>query len=137
VLAGAVPGVSVEAYALNRERYSAAAFRCRGWSWVDPTKEVAAYKEAVKAGFITVAGVIEQTGNGMDLEDYLRERRRELDAMEAAGVKVDTTVADAPVFGAGQPSRPSAAADEDDDAADEDDDAATAPGRVLPIRKTA
>jgi lambda family phage portal protein len=136
VLAGAVPGVSVEAYALNRERYSAAAFRCRGWSWVDPTKEVAAYKEAVKAGFITVAGVIEQTGNGMDLEDYLRERRRELDAMEAAGVKVDTTVADASVFGAGQPSRPSAADNENEDAADEDD-ASTAPGRVLPIRKTA
>lgn len=131
VLAGALPGVTVEAYALGRERYTAAAFRCRGWSWVDPTKEVNAYKEAVKAGFITVGAVIEQTGNGMDLEDYLRDRQRELQAFEDAGVKVDTTVSAAPVMGAAPATPP-------DDGEDDDDTGGQPnPGRVLPMRKTA
>lgn len=131
VLAGALPGVTVEAYALGRERYTAAAFRCRGWSWVDPTKEVTAYKEAVKAGFITVGAVIEQTGNGMDLEDYLRDRKRELAEFEAAGVKVDTTVSEAAAAPA------AAGATPPEDAEDDDAGGQPNPGRVLPMRKTA
>jgi lambda family phage portal protein len=130
-LAGVVPGLSRQAYAEDPQRFEAAAFRCRGWSWVDPTKEVNAYKEAVKAGFITVGAVIEQTGNGMDLEDYLRDRQRELAAFDAAGVQVDTTVSAAPTLYAG----PSAAADEPEDAGDDSD--AAPPSRVLPIRRTA
>ena len=65
-------------------------FKPRGWSWVDPTKEVAAYKEAVKAGFTTVSDVIAATANGKDLEDVLETRRRELDAMAEVGLSFDT-----------------------------------------------
>lgn len=89
VLAGAVP-IRLDEYALAADKYAAVAFKPRGWSWVDPTKEVNAYKEAVRCGFTTVADVIASTGGGADLEDVLRARKRELDMMEAAGLEFDT-----------------------------------------------
>ena len=63
----------------------------RGWGWIDPTKEVTAYKEAVKAGFTTVADVIAQTAGGHDLEDVLEQRRQELDQKEEADLSFDTS----------------------------------------------
>jgi HK97 family phage prohead protease len=42
VLAGAMPGIALAEYALDRAKFEAARFKPRGWSWVDPTKEVAA-----------------------------------------------------------------------------------------------
>lgn len=90
VLARAVPAVPVDAYAMDRTRYEAVLFKPRGWSWVDPTKEVEAYKEAVKAGFITVTDVIAATAGGQDIEDVLATRERELRMMGEHGLKFDT-----------------------------------------------
>lgn len=89
-LARAVTGISVVDYATDPAKFAAASFKPRGWSWVDPTKEVAAYKEAVKAGFTTVADVVAQTSGGQDLEEVLKQRRRELDEMEALDLEFDT-----------------------------------------------
>jgi capsid protein len=69
---------------------------------VDPTKEVAAYKEAIKAGLTTVTDVIAATAGGLDIEDVLATRKRELELMEQAGVQVDTTLS-APSLPAGEP----------------------------------
>lgn len=91
-LAGAVSGLDVRQYAADPRKFEAVKFKARGWSWVDPTKEVTAYKEAVKAGFTTVSDVISQTAGGQDLEDVLATRQRELAAMAEAGVVVDTTM---------------------------------------------
>ena len=90
VLSSAVR-VSLGQYAEDPTKFEAVTFKARGWSWVDPTKEVEAYKEAVKAGFITVADVIAQTGNGNDLEDVLEGRERELSEMSSKGLKFDTS----------------------------------------------
>ncbi len=90
VLARAVAGVRVDEYALAPDKFSAVAFKPRGWSWIDPTKEVNAYKEAIKAGFTTVSDVISMTGGGQDIEDVLATRRRELDMMESKDLKFDT-----------------------------------------------
>ena len=68
-----------------------ARFRPPGWSWVDPTKEVNAMREAVKAGFMTVSDVIAQTGGGQDAEDVFKARRKELDLMDSLGLKFTTT----------------------------------------------
>jgi lambda family phage portal protein len=92
VMSRAVTSIPVDAFAADTERYTAVLFKPRGWSWIDPTKEVEAYKEAVRAGFITVTDVIAQTGNGMDIEDVVATRRRELDLFKAADIDVDTTV---------------------------------------------
>lgn len=81
VLSHAIKSISIEEYAVYAEKFNAVRFKPRGWSWIDPTKEVEAYKEAVKCGFTTVGQVISITTSGLDLEDTLNERRQELDLM--------------------------------------------------------
>lgn len=91
VLAKAIPEVEPQQYALDIKKFSAAIMRPRGWSWIDPTKEVAAYQAAVKAGFTTVAAVIQQTGAGDDLEDILVARADELETMKELKLAFDTS----------------------------------------------
>lgn len=90
-LANAIPNIPLAEYTANREKFETVSFKPRGWSWVDPTKEVDAYKEAVKAGFTTVADVVAETGGGRDLAEVLDQRRRELDEMEALDLSFDTS----------------------------------------------
>lgn len=131
VLAGTVAEVSVAQYAIDTPKFEAVLFKPRGWQWVDPTKEVKAYKEAILAGFLTVSDVIAQTGGGLDLEDYIKVRRRELDLLAAAGIKVDTTFVEP---AAAAPGAPNAAQPE----GDEDTPAATkAAARVVPMQARA
>ncbi len=114
VLSRAIPEVSLAEYVAAPDKFEEARFKPRGWSWVDPTKEVAAYKEAVRAGFTTVSAVIAQTGGGVDIEDVIAERRRELDMLDEAELKVDTTLgAVAPT-----PAPPPPDDDESDDVGD-------------------
>lgn len=80
-------------YHSNRTKWEAVRFRPRGWSWVDPTKEVASYIAAVQAGFMTVSDVIGATGDGRDLEDVLKARRAELDMMAGMDLRFSTSVA--------------------------------------------
>lgn len=90
VLSRAIRSISIEEYALHPEKFEAVRFKPRGWTWIDPTKEVEAYERAIRNGFTTVSRVIEQTGDGMDLEDVLKERQRELEMMKQYGLTFDT-----------------------------------------------
>jgi lambda family phage portal protein len=90
VYAGAIPSISVSQYLADPEKYSAVRFKPRGWMWIDPTKEVEAFKEAVRDGFTTVTDVIANTGGGDDIEDILSRRERELKLMKDKGLKFDT-----------------------------------------------
>lgn len=90
LMARSIPGVTIEQYALNRAKFEAVKYKPRGWSWVDPTKEVNAYKEAEKAGYITKADIIASTSSS-DIEDVLRARRRELDMLDEMDIHTDTT----------------------------------------------
>ncbi len=128
-LAGAIAGLTAEQYFSDPERYEAVRWKFRGWSYVDPTKEVTAYKEAVKAGFMTLTKVIELTGAGDDIEDVVQQRRLELDMLAKHNIDVDTTVLPEAAPAAAAPAQPSADDAEDDteppdddgDAADDDD----------------
>lgn len=91
VLARAIPEVALDAYVADPDRFEAVRMKPRGWSWIDPQKEVAAYREAEKAGYITKREVINQTGNGADIEDYIDNRADELAMLDAAGIVTDTT----------------------------------------------
>ena len=93
VLADVLPTVSIEQYGPAPERFEAVKFNPRGWSWVDPTKEVAAYKEAEKAGYISAEDVIAQTANGLDIEDVVEGMKRSAELFAAAGIVRDTDVA--------------------------------------------
>lgn len=89
-VAGEVPAADFTA---NKRHYQAVRFRPRGWSWVDPVKEVAAYEAAVRAGFMTLGDVIAATGGGQDLEDVLKTRRAELDLMASMDLQFSTNAA--------------------------------------------
>ena len=77
-------------YHQNKEQYQAVRFKPRGWSWIDPLKEVKAYSEAVRAGFMTVSDVIGLTAGGADAEDIFKARRQELDLMGQLDLTFDT-----------------------------------------------
>lgn len=133
VLARAVQGVTLAEYASDREKFEAVSFKPRGWSWVDPTKEVAAYKEAVMAGFTTVADVIAETGGGRDIEEVLKQRRRELDQMAGEGLTFDTSPE---AYEKPEPMPPAPTPEPEDDPAEDDEDSdEPAPARVLQLRK--
>jgi capsid protein len=91
VLGDAIPAIRLAEYALERKKFEAVLFKPRGWSWIKPNEEVDAYKEAIKAGFMTVSDVIAITGEGKDLEDVLRQRERELKMMAEKNLEFDTS----------------------------------------------
>ena len=75
VLSGqlALPG-----YEVDPDVYTTAVrWKPRGWSWIDPGKEVEAYQKAVRNGFMTQADVLDLTG-GMDFEDFIVARKAEV-----------------------------------------------------------
>lgn len=85
VLSGELSLVDFE---LRPERYDAPKWLARGWSWVDPLKEVKAYREAEQAGYLTKAQIIAQSGGG-DFDDNLAEIARERKAAKDSGVILD------------------------------------------------
>jgi lambda family phage portal protein len=90
-LARAIPEIDLTLYANAMEKYHRCMFRPRGWSWIDPTKEVAAYKQAVVAGFMTQSDVIAATSGGQDLEDIAEKRAEELKYFKDKGLVFDTS----------------------------------------------
>ncbi len=74
----------------NKAKYQKVRFKPRGWSWIDPSKEVAAYKMAVRCGFMTVGDVIDKTADGADYEDIFKARKQELEMMEAMNLVFDS-----------------------------------------------
>lgn len=104
VLSGAL---DLPGYEINPDAYRAVRWMPRGWSWVDPAKEVAAYKEAVRCGFMTQAEVVAQTG--CDIEELMMQRAREVEMAEGLGLVFDTNTAEADNKGALQ-ADPAAAA---------------------------
>lgn len=89
MLANLIPEIRQPDYFQNPDMYNAAYFRPRGWSWIDPTKEVAAYKEAVKAGFTTTSAVVAATGDGVDMDDVIAAREKELADFKAKKLVFD------------------------------------------------
>lgn len=82
--------LNIPDYYSNRSKYIKARFKPRGWSWIDPTKEVAAYKMAVRAGFTTRGEVIAETAGGMDFEDVTTTLAQEQKKLADLGLVLDT-----------------------------------------------
>lgn len=133
VLARAVPSVALEQYGPDPRKFEAVKFKPRGWNWVDPTKEVAAYKEAEKAGYISAEDVIAQTANGLDIEDVVDAMARSRDLYAEAGIVRDTDVAASNAAAAKEPPAITAPPDpDDDDSANNQDDP---PRRVVSLAR--
>jgi hypothetical protein len=80
--------VQLQGYETNPDFYHSVRWIPRGWQWVDPAKEMAAYKDAVRCGFTTVTDVVAQQGG--DIEDVMQQRQRELQMAEEMGLVFDT-----------------------------------------------
>ena len=80
--------LSLPGYELTPERFKAARWMPRGWAWVDPAKEVQAYKEAVRCGFKTLGEVVAEQGG--DLDELLLARQGELAMLDQMGIVVDS-----------------------------------------------
>lgn len=85
VLSGAL---SFQGYETSPELFRAVRWIPRGWQWVDPAKEMSAYKDAVRCGFTTLTDVIAQQGG--DIEDVMQQRQRELEMAEEMDLVFDT-----------------------------------------------
>lgn len=96
----------------NAVKYQAVRFKPRGWSWIDPAKEVLAYKMAVRCGFMTQGDVIAQTSQDSDLEDVLDRRQEELQMSDERELIFDTDSRVVNDKGQAQPAPLDAGADE-------------------------
>lgn len=70
------------------EKFNAPVWRPRGWSWVDPLKEVKSNIEAVNAGFMSAQDVASQ--QGQDIEDVYAQLALEKNLREKHGVVLGT-----------------------------------------------
>ena len=59
----------------------------RGWAWIDPQKEVASAKEAVKAGFKTQSEIIAESGR--DIHEVMAARKNEVELAQQLGLTFD------------------------------------------------
>jgi lambda family phage portal protein len=107
----AVGQLDLPGYELMPERYDAVKWFPRGWGWVDPEKEVNAYKEAVRCGFATQAQIVAEQGG--DLEELLVARKAEVDRAQELELQFDTNPADDDLGGYVEPMDPAAEENED------------------------
>ena len=86
--------VSLPTYAAEPTRFRRVRWVCRGYSYVDPQKEVEASASAVRAGFKTLSQCIADQGG--DFDEVMRQRAHEQEVAAELGVQVDTNLAAAP-----------------------------------------
>ena len=80
--------LNLPTYEAQPERYKRVKWCPRAWAWIDPQKEVAAYKEAVRCGFKTQAQVVAEQGG--DINELMAERQAELELADELGIALDT-----------------------------------------------
>jgi lambda family phage portal protein len=67
-------------FELRPERYQAVRWTARGWTWVDPAKEIAATISAIKSGLTTVTEQVAKQGG--DFEENIKAIAREREILE-------------------------------------------------------
>tara|TARA_B100002052_G_C15662338_1_gene497903 strand:- start:109 stop:795 length:687 start_codon:yes stop_codon:yes gene_type:complete len=81
--------VSLPTYETEPQRFQRVRWVFRGYSYVDPQKEVQASADAVRAGFKTLSQCISEQGG--DFEEVMRQRAQELELAEELGLNFDTS----------------------------------------------
>ena len=109
VLAGVL---NLPGYETQPELYEEVRWLPRGWQWIDPSKEINAYKTAVRSGFMTITDVVAQ--NGGDFEELAHARQRELELCDELEIMFDTDPAHVDGKGTEQPSEQGDAASPDE-----------------------
>lgn len=73
-------------YEVRPERYQEIRWTPRGWSWVDPNKEVQAAIASIKSGLTTVSQEVAKQGG--DFEENIKQIAREKEILEQYGVSL-------------------------------------------------
>lgn len=68
-------------------KFNAPRFRARGWTWVDPAKEISANRDAITAGLASRTDILAE--QGMDFEETLDELAAEAALAKEKGVNID------------------------------------------------
>jgi lambda family phage portal protein len=87
ILAGVLGDVGAD-YRKNPQDFLAVRWDPPGWDWVDPQREVAAAKAAVRAGFDWRERVT--ASKGENVEDIDEGQKRDNDRADALGIKYDS-----------------------------------------------
>ncbi|WP_319419476.1 phage portal protein [Pleurocapsa sp. FMAR1] len=74
-------------YELRPKRYAAIKWQCRGWSWVDPNKEVQATLASLAGGMTSLTKVYAEQGE--DFEESIKTIAREREILEENGIAVN------------------------------------------------
>lgn len=95
------PEIGIPDFATNKSRYlSSVSWKCPGWAWVDPLKEINAHKEAIKAGLTTLSEVCAQ--QGLDYSEVMEQLSKEKKLAEELGLTLDVFMPEViPVEGGG------------------------------------
>lgn len=96
--------IQLPGYEVNPDRYRSVRWMPRGWGWVDPAKEVAAYKEAIRGGLKTQTDIIAE--NGGDFEELMMQRQREVKRAKELGLSFDTNAEEPPEMAAEPKKKP-------------------------------
>ena len=83
VLSGVLPFID---YEVRPQRYHQIRWTPRGWSWVDPHKEINATIAAIKCGLTTLTDEIAKQGG--DFEENVKILARERKILETYGIKL-------------------------------------------------
>jgi capsid protein len=89
VLSRSLKKIGTDQYVMAPAKYEAARYKLRGWGWIDPAKEVSAYKEAIAAGITDLGTVIAHTAQGDDLEDVMTRVEAERELFREKGLTFD------------------------------------------------
>ncbi len=104
--------VKIPDFETNEDAYIYPTWMPRGWSWVDPSKEVAADVAAVRAGFKTQTEVVAEHGG--DIEDLIDLRQHEIELAHESEIVFDSNPADVNDKGTAQPLAPGTSPDGED-----------------------
>ena len=80
--------LTLPTYSTTPEVYEKVRWVCRGYSYADPQKEVAAMKDAVRCGFKTLTDVVSESGG--DIEELLIARQTELAKLDEMNIITDS-----------------------------------------------
>ena len=84
VLAGSL---NLPDYELNPLRYTSPKWQARGWSWVDPKKEIEAFRMGEAAGYYTKGEIVSMLGK--DFEENIDQIKAEQETLSESGVQLD------------------------------------------------
>ncbi len=71
---------------LKLDKFDAATWRPRGWTWVDPVKEITANKMAIELGLDSATNIIAQQGR--DIEDIYQDMKNEASLRKKYGLEL-------------------------------------------------